>query len=182
LAIERLAVYQPPFTIDPSAPVPPADLPDRLQKLLAAGRRSDVVKQFMTKAMGMPAVMVTLFRILPVWSSLTALAHTIPYDQAVMGDTVSGRPLDRATWARVTIPTLVISGGKSPAWVQAAADALMEILPAGDRRILERQGHNVSMGVLAGAVADFFARPAVGLDDRTGNSRDAATMPEPTLG
>ena len=92
--IDRLVVYQPPFTVDRDGHVPPPDLGDRLQQLVAAGRRGDAARLFMREGMGAPGVFVNLMRLArPLWRNLEAVAHTLPYDYAVMGDTVGGRPL-----------------------------------------------------------------------------------------
>jgi pimeloyl-ACP methyl ester carboxylesterase len=158
LEIERLALYQPPFIIDNSGHVPPADFAAQLQELAASDRRGDAVKYFMTKGMGAPAFFVGLMRFAPpMWSRLKALAHTLPYDYAVMGDTVMGKPLAAEPWASVAAPTLVIDGGKSPAQLRQAAEAIADILPDARRQTLERQSHNVKMKVLAPVLAEFFA-------------------------
>jgi pimeloyl-ACP methyl ester carboxylesterase len=158
LPIRKLALYQPPFLVDESSHVPPADFRTRLDELVAANRRGEAVSYFMTKGMGAPALFVNLIRVArPMWSRLKVLAHTLPYDLAIMGDTVSGKPLASDPWASITTPTLVIDGGKSPKSLRKAADALAAILPKADRRTLERQSHNVSMKVLAPVLDGFFS-------------------------
>ena len=162
LNIERLAVYEPPFMVDASHRLPPTDFATRLSELTAADRRSAAVKYYMTKGMGVPAPIVTLMRLTPFWSRLKAVAHTLPYDWAVMGDTMAGRPLSAEEWARVTVPTLVIAGEKSPLELRRAAEALAAVLPDARLHLLARQSHNVSMKVLAPVLKEFFTeRPTV---------------------
>lgn len=157
LAIRRLATYQPPFMLDETGHLPPLDFATRLDELTAADRRGDAVTWFMTKGMGAPALFVNLMRIAPpLWSRLKAVAHTLPYDLAVMGDTVTGKPLTPEPWASIATPTLVINGGKSPASLGTAADALAELMPNARRCRLEGQSHNVSMKVLAPVLEAFF--------------------------
>lgn len=55
----------------------------------------------------------------------------------------------REQWAAVTAPTLVINGAKSEPLLRKAAAAIAEILPNARHRILEGQGHNLSMRALA---------------------------------
>jgi len=158
LAIRKLALYQPPFMLDETGHVPPADFGARLNELTAADRRSEAVTWFMTRGMGAPSLVVSLMRLArPLWSRLKAVAHTLPYDLAVMGDTVLGKPLAPEPWALITTPTLVIDGGKSPASLRKAADALAEVLPNAQRSTLEGQSHSVSMKVLAPDLEAFFA-------------------------
>jgi pimeloyl-ACP methyl ester carboxylesterase len=92
----------------------------------------------------------------PIWRNLEAVAHTLPYDYAVMGDTVHGKPLAREPWASIATPTLVIDGSRSPASLRKAADALAERVPNGERRTLEGQSHNVSMKMLAPVLEEFL--------------------------
>jgi pimeloyl-ACP methyl ester carboxylesterase len=173
LNIDKLALYEPPFMVDDSHALPPADFATRLDQLTAAERRSEAVKYFMTKGMGVPRVVVALMRVMPFWSKLKAVAHTLPYDWAVMGDTMGGRPLAASEWASVRQPTLVLSGEKSPAQLRKAAQALAEVLPSAEHRPLRRQSHNVSMKALAPVLAEFFA----GTDDSLAGASRARTAP-----
>jgi pimeloyl-ACP methyl ester carboxylesterase len=151
--IERLAVYQPPFMVDPAGHRPPHDFAQRLDELTAAGRRGQAVGYFMTKGMGAPAPAIALFRLArPLWSRLKAVAHTLPYDAAIMGDNrVGAEP-----WGSIPTPTLVLDGGKAPSAVGKGADALAAALPNAERRTLEGQSHNVSMKALAPVLDSWF--------------------------
>jgi pimeloyl-ACP methyl ester carboxylesterase len=148
-----ISIYQPPFIL--GGKVPPADLGEQVARLVAAGKRSKAVHHFMTRGMGAPAAIVFLMRLAPFWRDLTAVAHTLPDDHAVMGTTLAGRPLDPDPWRAIHGPVLVIDGGKSPAAVHAAADALAEHLPHGRRLTLPGQSHNVSIPTLAAVIGDF---------------------------
>ena len=72
----------------------------------------------MREGMGAPRLLTGLLRVArPIWKNLEAVAHTLPYDYEVMGDTVDGKPLAREPWASIATPTLVVDGGKSRAVV-----------------------------------------------------------------
>jgi pimeloyl-ACP methyl ester carboxylesterase len=141
-----------------SKPLPPADLQQRLSELIAADRRSDAVKYMMTKGMGASGFAVGIMRLLPLWKRLTVVAHTLPYDVAILGDKVNGEPLSHGDWADVKAPTLVIAGGKAPELVRTAARQLAEVLPDGQYHVLEGQSHNVSPKALAPVLTEFFQR------------------------
>jgi pimeloyl-ACP methyl ester carboxylesterase len=160
LPIERLAVYEPPFLVDGDR-FPPPDLGARLAELVRAGERGRAVRYFMTQAMGVPGPIVTMMRLTPFWPKLKATAHTLPYDWAVMGDTMSGRPLDAAEWSRVTTPTVVLAGEKTEDQLRSGARAIAEVLPHGELRVLERQSHNVAMKRLAPVLEEHFRTPAL---------------------
>ncbi|MFJ9556230.1 alpha/beta fold hydrolase [Nocardiopsis sp. NPDC101807] len=157
--VGRLALYEPPFSVEPGGFGPPADLPARIDALLSEGRRSDAVREFMTGAQGMPGFMVGLMRLMPKeWANLTAMAHTLPYDIAVMGDTQRGKPLDADAWS-TDARTLVLTGGRSPAGFHRAAEGLAGVLGSAEHRVLPGLNHGSVMTApkrLAPALAEFF--------------------------
>jgi pimeloyl-ACP methyl ester carboxylesterase len=154
--IEKLAMYEPPFIIDDSRPPVPQDYVPHLNKLIAEGRRSEAVEYFMTSMMLMPAEMVAHIRSTPMWPQIEAVAHTIPYDGAIMGDTMSGNPATLKKWASVTVPTLIMVGGASPAFFHNGAQALVDILPNATSRVLAGQDHGPADDVLAPALVEYF--------------------------
>ena len=155
--IERAVVYQPPFTVDASAHLSPPDFGPRLRALAASGNRGATAGYFMREGMGAPRALVGLLRVArPIWRNLEAVAHTLPYDYAVMGDTVDGKPLAREPWASIATPTLVVDGGRSPASLRRAADALAGLMPNAERRTLAGQSHNLSMKLLAPVLEGFL--------------------------
>jgi hypothetical protein len=65
----------------------------------------------MTKGMGAPSFVISLMRMMPaVWSNLMAVAHTLPYDAALLAGYMDGKPLPAGLWTIVTMPTLVLEG------------------------------------------------------------------------
>src|SRR5437588_2746866 len=150
--ITKLAVYEPPFIIDDSRPPVPRDYVAHLNELIAAGRRGEAVEYFMTDAMLVPAEMVAQMRNTPMWPQIEAVAHTIPYDGTIMGDTMSGNPSTIRKWASVTVPTLVMVGGASPAFFHNGTQALADILPNAQYRTLAGQDHGPADEVLAPAL------------------------------
>ena len=106
----------------------------------------------------MPAFIPVVMRLLPLWRRLKRVAHTIPYDWALLGDDHQGKPLDPAEWAPVTAPAVVLSGAKSPAQLRNAARAMAAVLPNAEHVELPGQSHNPSMKVLAPVLVDHLAR------------------------
>ena len=91
-----------------------------------------------------------------MWPQLEAVAHTIPYDGTIMGDTMSGDPSTIRKWASVAVPTLVMVGGASPAFFHNGTQTLVDILSDARYRILEGQNHGPADEVLAPALKAFF--------------------------
>jgi hypothetical protein len=150
--IAKLAMWEPPYILDPGAR-PPAGQVEQYNTMLAEGRRGDAAQYFMEKVVGMPAEFVAGARSQPWWAATEALAHTLPYDATIMGD--YSLPVDLA--AAVSIPTLVLDGGASFGFMGPTADALAKVLPAGQRRTLAGQEHNIDPNVLGPALKEFFS-------------------------
>jgi pimeloyl-ACP methyl ester carboxylesterase len=157
IGVSRLALYEPPFIVDDSRPPLPEDYVARLEELIAAGERGEAVAHFMRVGPGVPEDMLEGMRSLPMWAQMEALAHTLPYDVRVMGDTAFGRPLPAGRWSGVAVPTLVMDGGASPAWQHAAAHALADALPDATQRTLEGQTHGFDPGPMAAELRAFFS-------------------------
>ncbi|MCO5999672.1 alpha/beta fold hydrolase [Actinoallomurus rhizosphaericola] len=155
LPIGRLALYEAPFIVDDSRTPVPDDYVAALERAVAAGRPGDAVRYFM-RFVGMPAVMVAMMRFMPGWSKLKKVAHTLPYDGAFVNEFQKGRPLPAGRWASVTVPTAVIDGGKSPAWMRNANAALAAGIPGAAYRTLPGQTHMVKAGALAPALTRHF--------------------------
>jgi pimeloyl-ACP methyl ester carboxylesterase len=156
--VEKLSVYEVPFMVQPGLKRPTPDYGERLDELVAADDRSGAVKHFMRNAMGIPAPFVALIRLTPRWKEVKATAHTLPYDWAVLGNhAMYGEPLSPEEWAPVRAPTLVVHGDKSPEPLRAGSEALAQVLPNAELRVLEGTSHNISMKKLAPVLAEFFA-------------------------
>jgi pimeloyl-ACP methyl ester carboxylesterase len=156
LAISRLALYEPPFMIDDTRELPPVDYVERLQALVAAGRRGDAVEYFLRVAVQVPASAIAGMQASPVWPALEAVAHTIAYDATIMGDLVHGSPDPLRHWASLATRTLVLDGGASPPWLHNGARALAETLPNAEYRTLAGQDHGPASAVLAPTLTAFF--------------------------
>ena len=154
--IEKLALYEPPFIIDDSRPPVPSDYVAHLNELLAAGRRRETVEYFFSDAMRLPAEMLAQMQQSPMWPQLEAVAHTIPYDGTIMGDTMRGNPATLRKWAAVSVPTLVMVGGASPTFFHTGTRALAELLPHAQYRALAGQNHGPADDVLVPALQAFL--------------------------
>jgi pimeloyl-ACP methyl ester carboxylesterase len=142
----RLALYEPPFL------GPKQDYTRELAELLAAGRRGDAVERFMT-LVGMPSQAIAGMRGGPAWPMFEAIAPTLAYDDAALGD--GSVPQDEA--AMVKVPTILLDGGASPTMLRDAAAAVAEAIPQARRQTLAGQTHDVSPDALAPVLIEFLA-------------------------
>ena len=102
LPISRLAVFEAPFVVDDSREQIPRTWVADLAGLVAAERRGDAIRYFMTKGIGLPGLVVTMMKLMPAWKRMKAVAHTLPYDAEILGDNCFGQPLDVSQWASVS--------------------------------------------------------------------------------
>ena len=159
-AVDRLAVYEVPYNVADDWPARWSAYVETLQGLLAAGRRGDAFALFMRTA-EIPEETIAAAREAPVWASLEALAPTLAYDAACLGD---GQP-PTARLATITQQTLVATGGAHEAdaaeWVRAlapAADAIVAAVPNAQRTTFEGQGHVAEPKAIAPLLERFFTR------------------------
>jgi pimeloyl-ACP methyl ester carboxylesterase len=152
LAITKLAAYELPFNSgDEHARQAAERYTQQLAALLNEGRRGDAVALAMT-TWGAPPEAIAGMRQAPIWPLFEAVAPTLAYDDAIMGD----GSVPTARLASITVPTLVMDGGASPAFMHNAAQATAHALPNGQRRTLEGQTHDVAPQVLAPVLVEFF--------------------------
>ena len=156
LPIDRLAVYEAPFIVDDTHAPHDPQLGRRTQELVDAGRRGEAVKLFLT-TVGAPRAMIAVMRLLPVWKKLSSVAPTLPHDYAIVLDHQQGQPLPAGEFDRVTQPTLVIAGGKSPAYLRTSQAAIVEQLSDGRLEELPGQTHMIKAKVTAPVVASHIS-------------------------
>jgi pimeloyl-ACP methyl ester carboxylesterase len=148
LPIAQLSVYEPPFRLD----APPKTYGSELRELVSRGRPGDALALFLRRV-GTPQEALDGMRRAPMWAGLEAVAHTLVYDDEVMGD----GQVPVAVLTSVTPRVLVLDGGASPAWMREAARVVAKTVPRGRHHTLTGQTHEVAPQVLAPALAEFFS-------------------------
>ena len=79
-AITRLALWEPPYHVDDSAPRLPDDFAVQLDGLVRAGRRAEAVELFLVKAAEASPRDVAALRGQPFWPAMEAAAQTLAYE------------------------------------------------------------------------------------------------------
>ena len=152
LNIKKVAAYEPPY-IDQTGEHGAAEHERRLKALIAAGDRGGAVKYFMRDMVGVPALAVVMMRLMPwIWRKLAAVAHTLPYDAAVMNKF----QVPATRFAAINIPTLAMHGAKTDVRLQKATRAVTDAIPGAQHVTLAGQTHNVNPAVLTPAVVKFL--------------------------
>jgi pimeloyl-ACP methyl ester carboxylesterase len=149
--VTKLALYEPPFNSDDDkAKQDFAQYTQQMAQLLEANKRGDAVAFFLADML--PAEAIEGMRQSPEWPIMEAVAPTLAYDNAVMGD--GSPPVDDAK--ATTMPALILDGSESPAFMHQAAEALAKTMPQAQRKTLARQTHAVAPEALAPVLAEFF--------------------------
>jgi pimeloyl-ACP methyl ester carboxylesterase len=160
LAVARVAVYEVPYNTADDWPQQWRDYVGKLEAALARGGRGDALELFMQLA-GSSEAEIAGARSSPFWPAMEALAPTLAYDAACLGD--GQPPTDRL--ARIRQPTLVATGVEArrpgaAAWVLAlepAADAIAASIPHARRQTFEGQSHVADPKAVAPILEEFFS-------------------------
>ena len=153
--VKKLALYEPPYSEADGAAREWRGFTVKLDRLLAADRRADAITLFM-QFVGAPDEAIAKMKASPAWSSMVAMAPTLAYDNAVLGE---DRSVPVQTAANVKATTLVMDGGASAGpmpFMRPTADKLAKAVPGAQRRVVEGQAHDVNAKVLAPILLGFF--------------------------
>jgi pimeloyl-ACP methyl ester carboxylesterase len=150
--VKKLAMYEAPYNDDEAARQAWKAYRKQLAEVLAHGRRGKALALFML-LVGMPPDHLDGVRQHPMWTMWEAVAPTLAYDAAVMGEDASV-PNEKA--ASVAVPALVMDGGASYPFMHVTALALAKEMPHAQHRRLPGQTHEVAPQVLAPVLVEFF--------------------------
>jgi pimeloyl-ACP methyl ester carboxylesterase len=152
LPVTKVVAYEPPY-VDDSGQRGGGVYEGQLKRLLADGDRGGAVKYFMKDMVGVPAAVVVMMRLMPwIWRKLEAVAHTLPYDAAVM----TAFRIPRARFASIGVPVLVMNGTKTDPRLREAAQAIVKAISGARYQELTGQTHNVKPDVLTPAAVEFL--------------------------
>ncbi len=107
---------------------------------------------------GMPPELIQTRRDSPGRASQEALAPTLAYDSAAMGDIERGATIPTELLDQVKAPVLTISGGMSPPFMIDNGVRLAAGVPDGRHHLLEGQGHEADPAMLVPVIAKFASR------------------------
>jgi pimeloyl-ACP methyl ester carboxylesterase len=155
--VKKLALYEAPYDSSETGIKAWKEFKTKLAELLAADDRNGALL-LQLKIAGAPDEVIDEMRRGPEWKSMEAIAYTLAYDAAVVGED-RAVPADRA--AGVTAQVLVMDGGASKEaipFMHITAEQLTKAIPGAQQRTLEGQGHDVDDKVLAPVLKEFFGQ------------------------
>ena len=148
--VAKIVMYDPPYVHDETAKAEYGRLSRKVCKLLEDGKNAEAMSGFL-KGIGVPRVFIFLIRLSRDWKTMVALAPTLAYDIALTSDMP---PLERAS--RVTVPTHIVVGEKSPASIVAVAEPLAKAIPSAKFARLAGQDHMVDAKALLPMLSSFL--------------------------
>ena len=134
--VRKLVLYDPGIEVV-GEEIYPHEVIERLEALLRARDRDGVVATTMREVAGLPLETVEYMRSQPVWQARVDAAHTIPRELRA----VKAYRFDPERFGDLGVPTLLLSGGDSPAALRKAAEAVDEMLPDSRLVVMPGQGH-----------------------------------------
>lgn len=149
--VRKLAMYEAPYNDEETARQAWKNFRKQINEAVAAGRRGDAVALFMT-LVGAGDHLAEM-RQYPMWPMWEALAPTIAYDAAAVGDDASV-PTERA--AQITVPTLILDGELSFPFMHVSATTLAKAISQAQHRTLKGQTHEVAAAAIAPVLVEFF--------------------------
>lgn len=153
LAVDKLVMHDAPYNL-PGGEQRGVDWHDELHTMLGEGRPGDAMAAFM-RLVGVPEPVLEGMQKGPAWTAMTAVAPTLAYDSAAMGDEHGGGvPTDLL--ARVTAPTLVLVGGADHEFMIDVARLLVDSLPDGTLDHMVGAGHDVAGDLVAQRITPFL--------------------------
>lgn len=151
--VRKLVLYEPPIPIPPGIGMYPSDVLARIQAFLDGGDPEGALTTFLQDVVRMPPQQIELLRSAPGWSERVAAAHTTLREMQAGNEYV----FEPEHFREVSIPTLLLLGGESPAVFKTAIEAVHAALPESQVRILPGHQH-----VAMNTAPELFTREVVG--------------------
>ena len=153
--VTSVFLYEPPVNVDQ----PSGDLWKQHGEVAAMAEKGDA-DGMMSHFLGafMSPEELEGFKQSPAWPAFAAVGGTIEHDYRVMAE---ARENDQhpGRWQKIAVPVLVVNGDASFDFIDAGAAWVAAGVPGAMRRILQGQGHDVSVDAIAPVMAEFFGAP-----------------------
>src|SRR6266849_1654205 len=130
--LRKLILYEPP--VPTGIEIYPSEVVTRIQAMLDAGEREGAVITFLQDIARVPPHEMEILRSAPSWPGRIAAAHTSFREMRGSNEYV----FEPAPFSSLTVPTLLLLGGDSPAFFKAAIKAVHAALP--DSRVIVMPG------------------------------------------
>jgi pimeloyl-ACP methyl ester carboxylesterase len=134
--LRRLILYEPAAFI-PGSSVYGNEVIERLERLLALGDREQLTLSMLRDVAGIPPATIEIVRRQPYWKTRLEVAPTIPRELHADKD----YEIEPNRLRSIKVPTLLLLGGKSPAFYREGTEKIHQAIPNSRIHILEGQDH-----------------------------------------
>ena len=153
--IDRLALYEGWLPVHPKAFAPPTGCMERVDALLAHGDREAALETVLREVARITDDEIRQYREQPSWAARLEAVDTFTREEHAF----ASHPFDAEAAARITAPTLLLTGTRSPDWYPEAPTVAAAVP---DARLVElpEQGHAadvVAPELIAGHLLSFLA-------------------------
>jgi pimeloyl-ACP methyl ester carboxylesterase len=159
-----LVLYEPAFVVEGARMRPGPELVAKMESLLAAGDRAEVVRMAMRETLELPESEIAAMGAGPGWEQLLSVAHSIPCDFKLWDE-----PFVEERARTVQTRTLLLMGSESPHWLQKGTRAVQEALPNARLEVMQGQAHLATVTapeMFAQAVIDFVNLSPLGSSEQ----------------
>jgi pimeloyl-ACP methyl ester carboxylesterase len=156
--LRRLIVYEPSSLPAPGVPLYPAGIVEKLQALLDAGDREEVVLSVFRDLVGMPPEELELMKASPRFPVWVSAAHLVPRETRAE----EAYLFDPARFQKMHVPTLLLLGGDSPREAKSTIESWHAALPNSKIVVLPGQqhmAHSIAPDLFLGEVLSFLLEP-----------------------
>ncbi len=147
----KLVAYEPPYATTEDDRRSGTAMLASIRQAVTDGRTGDAAIMHLSGS-GMPANVIDMIKNSPGWADMIAVAHTLPYDWAI-----TTRGVEPDKFARITVPTLVLTGGDSSPYLHAGAAATAAAIPDAKLDTIAGQGHVAARDVIAPILQSWFS-------------------------
>lgn len=133
--LRKLVLYEPPVRVEGYMSAP-SGLVERLEELLAQGKREEMLVTFFKEVVRMSEHELEAARSDASWQGRLKAAHTIvrEFEDATY-------VVDPARFKDMRTPTLMLKGSESPAFLHAATETVHAALPNSQVVVMQGQAH-----------------------------------------
>jgi pimeloyl-ACP methyl ester carboxylesterase len=150
LPVTQVAAFEPPLV--PAANIGTMDQwRAEMRAAVDADDRERAAKLFL-QGTGADQATIDGMSQLPWWQGMLAIAHTLPYDLALLGDGTV--PAER--YAAINVPTVVLYGSDSFPWAADVATRVSAAVPDAKTVAIQGQNHDVDAATIAPALTELF--------------------------
>lgn len=149
--LHKLVLYEPAFPVE-GIEMYPHGAREELQALLEQGDRDRLLVKLFRDIVGVPEKEIALLRAEPAWQGRLAAAHTVVRETAD-----ADYAFDPERFRKLTVPTLLLLGEKSPPFLKKPTERLASALPSSRVVVMPGQGH-----IAMTTAPELFLREVIG--------------------